>query len=463
MSKIMATSGNHASVLKGTAIEGEATADAGAASLFASLFGGMQLAKTEGDTDAAQSNTQTGQTISNSEPVFEPHVVAMLGAIKKDIQGKVKAGSISDSSEETQLENFELRTDNFDLETDKLPDAGLLAAHNQLPQRGQHIASQKHLQNQPQMAALAEDMKKAKAKTSAAWNQQPAELDEDFIGPPLPRVMQKSNSEALERNDANLKKVMTSARQTVLLQNDMLQRPVLKAEVVDSAPLGKLSDGVAVSDVLNAASLKAERMPELAGRLSDRPDRILTPTVQLPSPTADVQTSLSAANQQTNFTQTGNQHSGSGSAFAATTQTDLSEHWLDVLDMQDEKWTEQLVRQIDREFRRGGKGLELELNPRNLGRLKVTLSVAQEQTNVVLRTETGAAAQMLTEAEGRLAQMLIDAGLKLGQFDAYTGGKDRGFGQQDKHQEQNGELTESENDGQADDTDTSDGLVNLKA
>ena len=36
--------------------------------------------------------------------------------------------------------------------------------------------------------------------------------------------------------------------------------------------------------------------------------------------------------------------------------------------MQDEKWTEQLVRRIDREFKTGGKGLELELNPRNLGR-----------------------------------------------------------------------------------------------
>ena len=49
--------------------------------------------------------------------------------------------------------------------------------------------------------------------------------------------------------------------------------------------------------------------------------------------------------------------------------------------MQDEKWTERLVRRIDREFRRG-KGPELELNPRNLGRLKVSLSVAQDQTNV---------------------------------------------------------------------------------
>ena len=35
----------------------------------------------------------------------------------------------------------------------------------------------------------------------------------------------------------------------------------------------------------------------------------------------------------------------------------------------------------------------------------------------------GAAAQMLTEAEARLARMLGEAGLKLGQFDAFGGGQ----------------------------------------
>ena len=313
------------------------------------------------------------------------------------------------------------------------------------------------------MASLAEDMKQANPKTSAAQFQQPTDLDEDFIGPPLPRVIQKSASAAPERSDISPKKVKTTAHQTVLLQNDMPQRSVLKADVLDSAPLGKLGDELAVIDALDAASLKAERMPELAGRLAERPARVVAPSVQLSSSTADAQTSPSAAIQQTSFTQTGGQHSGSGSAFTGTTQADLPEQWLDSLDMQNEKWTEQLVRRIDREFRRGGKGLEFELNPRNLGRLKVTLSVAQEQTNVVLRAETGAAAQLLMEAEGRLAQMLGDAGLKLGQFDAYTGGQSRGFGQQDKHQEQNSTLAEAENDSRAGDTDTSDGLINLKA
>ena len=82
---------------------------------------------------------------------------------------------------------------------------------------------------------------------------------------------------------------------------------------------------------------------------------------------------------------------------------------------------------------------------------------------MVLRTETGAAAQVLTDAEARLAQMLSDAGLKLGQFDAYTGGQKRGFGQQDRQQEQNRKVAKVENDSQTGDIDTSDGLVNLRA
>ena len=200
----------------------------------------------------------------------------------------------------------------------------------------------------------------------------------------------------------------------------------------------EMGDELADTGVLDAASLKAERLPELAGRLADRNSPYVTPSVQLASSTADAQTGLSAANHHKFCSDWRPAFRLRFYLFAGTTQTDLPEQWLDVLDMQDEKWTEQLVRRIDREFRRGGKGLELELNPRNLGRLKVTLSVAQEQTNVVLRTETGAAAQMLTDAEGRLAQMLSDAGLKLGQFDAYTGGQNRGFGQQDRQQEQNG-------------------------
>jgi flagellar hook-length control protein FliK len=451
MSKITSTSGNEALVIKGSSPEGDATGDA--AGLFASLFGGMQIPEIEGEADTAQLQTQQINT-ANSEQIIDPNLAAMLGVTNLGVPVQGKAATALDATDDT-------KTDGLDLDSDKVPDAGLLAPDSQLPINDRYRVGQTQLQSQSQMAALAEDLKKVSEKASAVQTQQPAELDEDFIGPPLPRAMQKLGLIEPKRADNNHKKVLTAARQTVHLQTNLTQGPVLKPKVLDGAMSGKATDEMLVTEVLDAASLKAERLPELVGRLADRPARIPATSVQLTSSFADAQTGLSAASHLTNSAQTSGQQSGS--AFAGAAQTDLAEQWLDVLDMQDEKWTDQLVRRIDREFRTGGKGLELELNPRNLGRLKVSLSLTQDQTNVILRTETGAATQMLTEAEGRLVQMLGDIGLKLGQFNAYTGGQNRGFGQQGRQQEQNGTMSDAENDSQTGDTDTSDGLINLRA
>jgi len=172
---------------------------------------------------------------------------------------------------------------------------------------------------------------------------------------------------------------------------------------------------------------------------------------------------FSSVGQYTNSTQNGGQQSGFSSAYGGTSPSDLAEQWLDVLDMQDEKWTSKLIRRIERELGTGAKGLEIELHPRSLGRLKISLSVAMDQTNVVLRTETSSAAQILIEAEGRLSNMLSETGLKLGQFDAFAGGQNHGFERQGKQNEQAGAPGEAERDSKSDDPDTSDGLVNLKA
>jgi flagellar hook-length control protein FliK len=220
---------------------------------------------------------------------------------------------------------------------------------------------------------------------------------------------------------------------------------------------------------LDGASLKAERLSDPATRLSENSVRPATgPSTSGSASVADVQAGLSTGGGQNANAQTGGQQSGTGSGFAGTLNADLAEQWLDVLDMQDDKWTDQLVRRIDREMRSGGNGLDLELNPRNLGRLKVNLSVAHDQTNVVLRTETGAAAQMISDAESRLAQMLEAAGLKLGQFDAFAGGQNRGFGQRQDGQNGNDDQSqasgnEPESDSKTGDTELSDGLVNLTA
>ena len=318
MSKIMATSGNQVPVSSGTATGEDAIADSGVAGIFSALFGGMQLTETKGDSGPAQSNLQTDDANSNLEHTFDPHVSAMLGAMQKGNLGQVKGEAIPGATEDVE-------TENFDLETDKLPDAGLLAADNRLSQSGQRKGSQINLQNQSQLAAPAEDMKQAKAKTSLAHTQQPTDLDEDFIGPPLPQVIQKSVSLGTERTSNNSKKAMTVARHTVGLQSDTPQKPALKVEVSDDTLSGELADDLSDTTVLDAANLKAERLPELASRSTDRNVRMSIPSVQLTSSAADSQIGLSAANQHINPSQNSGQHLGSGSAFTGTTQTELAE------------------------------------------------------------------------------------------------------------------------------------------
>ena len=123
------------------------------------------------------------------------------------------------------------------------------------------------------------------------------------------------------------------------------------------------------------------------------------------------------------------QQGGNGAGAGARFDNSL-EQWADMLDMQDDSWSEMLVRRINKEFRGGGKGLEIEMSPRHLGRLQVTLTQQQEQTHINMRTENSSAAQMLIEAEARLSQMLESSGLKLGMFNAFSDGRGNQTGQQ---------------------------------
>ena len=151
------------------------------------------------------------------------------------------------------------------------------------------------------------------------------------------------------------------------------------------------------------------------------------------SPVDAVQMAGSQSQMSGNNAQTGGGQQG-GNGPAATAGMDSSiEQWADMLDMQEDNWSEMLVRRIDREFRGGGKGLEIEMSPRHLGRLHITLAQQQETTHIHMRTENSAAAQMLVDAEARLAQMLENSGLKLGMFTSFSDGRGGQAGQQNKN------------------------------
>ena len=74
----------------------------------------------------------------------------------------------------------------------------------------------------------------------------------------------------------------------------------------------------------------------------------------------------------------------------------------------------------------GGKDqLDFQLNPRNLGKMQISLVIQNDRTNIQIQTETSAAASMLSDSEARLAQMLEASGLRLGNLNS---GQSQGFG-----------------------------------
>ena len=98
---------------------------------------------------------------------------------------------------------------------------------------------------------------------------------------------------------------------------------------------------------------------------------------------------------------------------------------LQILDTAKDNWTEMLLQRVKNGLSGGTDHLDFQLNPRNLGKMRITLVMQNDGTNIQIQTETSAAASMLSESESRLAQMLEASGLRLGNLNS---GQFQGFG-----------------------------------
>lgn len=120
--------------------------------------------------------------------------------------------------------------------------------------------------------------------------------------------------------------------------------------------------------------------------------------------------SVSGQMSQQNNGQTGGQTGGLSSGSAGMTNSSI----MDMLDMAQDNWTEMLLQRVEKGLAGGKDKIDFHLNPRNLGKMRVSLVLQNDRTNVHIQTETGIAAQMLSDAEARLVQMMDASGLKFG-------------------------------------------------
>ena len=176
--------------------------------------------------------------------------------------------------------------------------------------------------------------------------------------------------------------------------------------------------------------------------------------------------------QQNNGQSSGQSSSQSGGFVSASTSM-TNGSMMDMLDMAQDNWTEMLLQRVERGLAGGKDKIDFHLNPRNLGKMRIILVLQNDRTNVHIQTETGAAAQMLSDAEARLAQMMDASGLKFGSLTSqhnqnFTGN----FTGQNSGQSRDGGASHAAASGTADETDDtnaeisveqSENLINMQA
>ena len=223
-----------------------------------------------------------------------------------------------------------------------------------------------------------------------------------------------------------------------------------------------------VGDSFDALALKTTKIESQTG-LTLRPAAPNLPTAEtstLLQGGVASEANSSAGNQGSGGQTPGGQTSGGQSGLTSS----LAENWLEMLDMQDENWAEQLVKRVERNLANAKEGIDFELNPRSLGKLHVNLSLQQNEALLQMRTETSQAAQMISDAQSRLSAMLEDAGMKLAYLGTSTQGNGNGANGQQSGNRHHGHQNNGQNNNSDsnlpqnnDATDASNSLVNVKA
>ena len=431
--------------------------DGGNDVLFATLFGAVTLSE---DAEEADVNLETPPGMmpedQSKAQKGEDHFTQILAFAGTEEEGLDDTGvsllpqplNVDDEGDATSLSDGAVF-----FEKKEEVDAGILAAA-QMPEQAQaanarplHSAGNRPLTTQL-LTEIAEDLApehvviKQKVSINAG---QTAAVDRAEM---MPLQADKALS------------VMTAPRQMLRTKHETSGPRFIESPKVE---FGSSSD-----EMIEALTLKSAKTASQAS-LSLRPVAPQLPTTEASTLLQNgiaSQASPSAGNQTPGGQTGGNQ---AGASHAGLTRS-MAENWLEMLDMQDENWAEQLVKRVERNLANAKEGIDFELNPRTLGKLHVNLSLQQNEAQLQMRTETSQAAQMITEAQSRLSAMLEDMGMKLAYLGTSTQSNGNGAnGQQSgtaQHSRQNsGQNNDSDSNlhQNNDASDASNSLVNIKA
>ena len=112
------------------------------------------------------------------------------------------------------------------------------------------------------------------------------------------------------------------------------------------------------------------------------------------------------------------------------------ENMLDQLDLTQKGWTSKLASRIQNAFVKGGEEIEFNLKPKNLGVLKISLTLKQGVGQVKIITENSFVTNALQQNESLRQKLFNDQGINL-DFTAHNGNQNSGSKNNFDHNEKN--------------------------
>ena len=209
----------------------------------------------------------------------------------------------------------------------------------------------------------------------------------------MPILDQAKNEGITHKDDAVASHLLknTYQKNSSLLNNTQLKPEKVKYEIPQ----------IGTEEINEKSSGKGLQLPKLAQT---------TPNKELLK--ADTGQSASVTNSNSNSTTSNNGNSGGNLGSGNTSHTNSSTI-LEHLNMLDKSWSKNLLNKLQTALQNGQESIELALKPKNLGKLRIALSLNNEGAKINIVTETSSAALLLAESEGKLSQMLEGSGLKL--------------------------------------------------
>jgi flagellar hook-length control protein FliK len=400
--------------------------------------------------DAALKNSELASGGENSDALTDIIAAVPLGAHVDPVSGDLAKGTIADL-----LQNINSNRANMSFDNGKLS--------------GHAIANLPKLGFGPNPGQITPN---AIIKPVGEGQAAPSET---FIGP-MPAL---SADAKMATKIANFR----ATRAANLEQRNAEINAKLSGD--DGDFIGKLDRAITT-----AANLKQTFMSDSSMAMGDKVLARATPGLDMARPShasAASVDSVSGASAQSLNNQTGGQTGGqaggqtggqaggqSGGQVGAASGGGLLNNlnMLQTIDMAKNNWTEMLLQRVQKGLAGGKDQLNFQLNPRNLGKMQISLVIQNDRTNILIQTETSAAASMLSDSEARLAQMLETSGLRLGnlnssQSQGFGGNKSGGHADQQNQAETSGKTIAGNavDDGNSEDaiTERLDGLINIQA